>query len=143
MSTDSSREGRSGPWAKRWVYFWEPVFRSIRRAWRNGVRPHLMPHRHAREHYESWVDFRLPPRVEGYVWTEEGDGWIGIFRYVDGPVPLELCCFQGETEEECKESIRDFLRDCEKNAGMYDRRIGWGIAWFNEEPQPRENGARA
>ena len=65
---------------------------------------------------------------------QDGDAWIGQVIERDGP--WSMCCFQEDTEDGCKEVIKDFIRTWAKRAGTIGN--GWAIQWHHSWPEASE-----
>lgn len=112
-------------WRRAWIASWGWAFDR----WRWWIYPHLMPRTWFKAEYRHLVSMRIPQHVNGYVFEDDGC-YLG--RIIERDGPWNMCCFQGDTEAECKESILDFIRTYAEEAGTVGD--GWSIQWHDRLP---------
>ena len=117
-------------WRRWWRGTWDWVFHTF---WDRWVGPHLMPRTYAKGCYQFWVTLRLPRQLDAYIWGDDKEGYVGHLYLPDGE--SWLCCFMGDTYEECREDTQEALDWIMEKAGM----IGdsYTVTWINEKPKDR------
>ena len=91
--------------------------------------PHLRPRTWFKEEYRHLVSMRIPSRINGYVFEDDGC-YVGQATEENGP--WNLCCFQEDTEEECRETVLRFIRRYAEEAGTVSG--SWSIQWHDYWP---------
>ena len=125
---NGERYARQAFWRRWWRQAWDWIFHTV---WDRWFYPHLRPRTYAKSCYDFWVDLRIPPQLEAYIWGTKWEGFVGHIFEKDGP--SYMCCFMGDTFEDCKTDILEFLGWVKEEAGTIED--GWGIAWIEGDPE--------
>lgn len=127
------------PWRQKWWLAWDWLEVRLRlRLWRNGIRPHLMPRRYAKDCYRFWLSIRVPAAVQGVTYPS---GLTGKDSFIADLDPFHECTSglyaYGGTRDEAKAEVMRIVASFADEAGTIDPG-GYVVIWEDLEDWKQE-----